>query len=744
MNIHKSVPKRIIIALLLLSLIISVENSNSEDNATLFKKGIVPYGASYLPEPLKSSVVKWIAEHFDWSVGGPDVTVYNPDIVWTTYQTIIGTYSNEIPRIKDYAEAHGWGFEDMLLHMKINFQAKNPWKMMDKFGCFEGKNGVLTERYSSFGNKVVDKTKEAYDDKAADVDFTNVLYVGYEEPFDEINFLLSTKGKDVQARWEYWNGTNWSNLDVDDGTKVFKKNGTVRFIPPADWERTVINNSSNKWWVRLYIQCAGKYPVASRIFGDDWHVSLTNNLLCRGWDSNSPNIINRGTPVEYNPNPPENASARFRYQSRATGYWGPDYIFYNPANIQGGIRTAAKYVADKTITALQKTKSNGVMFDSADGTPSVGITTPSQAAKNSDFVDQTADTWNSVSKARYSDVHKFIREVLPNTLVGINAYPYRKEFIQAGDFALYEYHSFVRQTNSPRKITLKEDKADSLYSYDNYLEQNNPKGVKGLFIYSDVVEYDPRNFYWDRSNRGPITALTKHYIAMNENTYFIYYTQGGYIYAYSDEVFYYKAEAVLQRPLKIDLPNNLKYIYGDDFSQLVSIPYFGMRVKIGDDILYVKKVDNETLTTESPIRKDYGIGEKIKIIGMIHQSVDPLPPLSDIYRWSYYFPAMDVDIGMPDVSGHNKGKYDLMWVKGKDIGGGPDVWKRDFTNAIVLHRTAFHGTPAIYYETYSMPINLHKVYYPLRADGTTAEGIKKISLRAGEGVILMKYPVEGK
>ncbi|MDQ7837675.1 MAG: hypothetical protein RDU59_04180 [Thermodesulfobacteriota bacterium] len=745
MNIHKPVPKRIIIAFLLLSLIISVENSNSEDNATLFKKGIVPYGANYLPEPLKSRVVRWIAEHFDWSVGGPDVTGYNSNVVWTTYQTIIGTYSNEIPRIKDYAEAHGWSFEDMLLHMKINFQAKKPWNMMDKFGCLEGKNGVLVKYRGLLGDRIVDRTKEAYDINLGNVEFGNELYIGYEEPFDEINFLLSTEGKDVEARWEYWNGTSWSNLDVDDGTKVFKKNGTVRFIPPADWERTVINNSRNKWWVRLCIQGAGTYPVASRIFGDDWHASSTNNLLCKGWDPNSPNIINRGTPVEYNPNPPENAGARFRYQSRATGYWGPNYIFYNPANIQGGIRTVAKYVADKAIPAIKKSNAKALMFDTADGTLSVGITTPSQAAKNSDFVDQTSDTWKSVSKARYSDVHKFIKEALPNTLIGANASPYLKDFVSLGDWVLYEYHTFVRQSSSPRRILLEDGAKESFASYDHFLKENNPRGIKGFFIYNDTVDYDTkRNFHWDRSNRGPMVALTKHYIGMNENTYFVYYTQGGYIYAFSDEVFYYKAEAVLQRPLKIYLPNNLKYIYGDDFSQLVSIPYFGMRVKIGDDILYVKKVDNKTLTTESPIRKDYGIGEKIKVIGMIHQSVDPLPPLSDIYKWSYYFPAMDVDIGMPDVSGHNKGKYDLMWVKGKDIGGGPDVWKRDFINAIVLHRTAFHGTPAIYYETYSTPIKLNKVYFPLMADGTTAPGIEEVCLRAGEGVILMKYPVEGK
>jgi len=746
MSIHKLTFRKIIIVILLLNLAILARNSYSECGEGLFKKGIVPYGANYLPEPLKSEVTKWIAKKFDWSVGGPDVTVYNPDMIWSTYQTIIGIYSNELPKIKDYAESHGWVFEDMLLHIKINFQAKKPWNMMDKFGCFEGKNGVLVRHRGLLGDRIVDRTKEAYKTDLGNVEFGNELYIGYEEPFDEINFLLSTKGQGVKATWEFWDGQGWRKLDVSDGTRMFQEDGKVKFIPPINWKRKAINGSRNKWWVRLHIENAAKSPVALRIYGDDWHASPTNTKLCRGWDPHSPNIINRGTPVEYNPNPPENASARFRYQSRATGYWSPNYVFFNPADVQKGTRTAAQYIADRAILAIRKNKAKGVMFDSANGTLSLGITNLSNSVIYSDVADQTSDTWESVSKARYSDVYKFIKKALPNTLIGVNAYPCRKDFIEIGDWALYEYHTFVRQTGSPQKITLIEDRGSSFSSYDSFLKENNPKGIKGVFIYSDVLDYDGRrNIYWDRSSRGPMAALTKHYIGMNENTYFAYYTQGGYIYAYSDEIFYYKAKTVLTSPLKADSSNSLKYIYGKDFSQLTRIPYAGMLVKIGNDILQVDKIINKgTFTTKGAIRSDHAVGDAIRIIDVLHQAVDSLPSLSEIYKWNYYFPAMDVDIGMPDPQGHNKGKYDLEWRKGKDIGGGPNIWRRDFTNAIVLHRTAFNGTPAIYYETYSTPIKLAQVYFPLMADGITAPGIEEVCLRAGEGVILMKYPVSKK
>ena len=48
-------------------------------------------------------------------------------------------------------------------------------------------------------------------------------------------------------------------------------------------------------------------------------------------------------PLEYNPNPPAGATARFRYQARFGGAWAMNLQFGNPANIQRGQRAWANY-----------------------------------------------------------------------------------------------------------------------------------------------------------------------------------------------------------------------------------------------------------------------------------------------------------------------------------------------------------------------------------------------------------------
>jgi len=70
-----------------------------------------------------------------------------------------------------------------------------------------------------------------------------------------------------------------------------------------------------------------------------------------------------------------------------------------------------------------------------------------------------------------------------------------------------------------------------------------------------------------------------------------------------------------------------------------------------------------------------------------------------------------------------------------------NIWRRDFTKAIVLHRIESGYPRKRCFETYSEPLALGGTYYPLLADGSTGAAITSIQLRAGEGAILMKSPV---
>ena len=112
--------------------------------------------------------------------------------------------------------------------------------------------------------------------------------------------------------------------------------GAVKFNPPSNWKPTVVNGSRSKYWVRMSVTGATTSPVLSKVFGDDWFSHYgTNN--CRGWNKTDSHRINVGLGnLEYNPTPPATATARFRYQARATGSWAHNYTFMNPTNIQNG------------------------------------------------------------------------------------------------------------------------------------------------------------------------------------------------------------------------------------------------------------------------------------------------------------------------------------------------------------------------------------------------------------------------
>jgi hypothetical protein len=75
------------------------------------------------------------------------------------------------------------------------------------------------------------------------------------------------------------------------------------------------------------------------------------------------------------------------------------------------------------------------------------------------------------------------------------------------------------------------------------------------------------------------------------------------------------------------------------------------------------------------------------------------------------------------------------------------VWRRDFTNAIIIDRVLHDNTLAGELELAGPAIGLvdpsHKLYgpyYQLYSDGTTGPPITSLTLRGGEAAILMKHP----
>ncbi|HBI33910.1 MAG TPA: hypothetical protein DEA43_03635 [Candidatus Moranbacteria bacterium] len=610
--------------------------------------GVLDYNANS-----SDAVIAWIRDHFKFKISGRNPN--DASIHWDNYFDIYGPGSiGDLINMKNWAADNGVSYEEMLLHAKINFTSSvNPaWSQMDKFDNFEGANGILR---TADDVTYTDLTSAAY---SSSVTWQNTMYVGYEEAFDQINFVFSTPGSGITKVWEYWNGSSWATLSVTDGTNSFSTNGQILFTPPSNWSRKIINNSRSKYFVRCRITAVTTNPITSSVKGDNW-LRGAGNLL-RGWDSTSGTVVNSGE-LKYNPSPPEGSLAKFPYQARIA-YWSNNHFVANPADFQdiSGVstRTWAKYVAYRINSSVTSSGATGLMCDDGErNVVSDGITSTS-----TDLVDKTSNTWDVESTNKYQDIVTYTHLLNPAIQVGINAQT--KALVKIGDWNVAEYHTFNWKTGNPTGIAI----SGTVMTYDDYLPENNPAGTKGLLLYQDTQDTVPTiGATWERGNRGPMAALSKHYIGANENTYFSYYTKGGYIYSDTDEV-------------------------------------------------YLK--DSTVLHQSSP---DFVV-----------------PSASLVQRWGTYFPAMGIDVGVPDVSGYNSGIRNMVWMLGTEIGGVQNVWRRDYTNAIVLHRPASWNTTISEYDTYSTPMDLGGTYYPLSADGTFGAGITQIALRAGEGAILMK------
>ena len=88
---------------------------------------------------------------------------------------------------------------------------------------------------------------------AGTADRTPALYLGFDAPFpvDRLSLyfdLAEERGADRPAlEWEFWGGSGWRRLAVEDGTRHLAFPGTVSFIGPADSEPLVRFGVERSW-----------------------------------------------------------------------------------------------------------------------------------------------------------------------------------------------------------------------------------------------------------------------------------------------------------------------------------------------------------------------------------------------------------------------------------------------------------------------------------------------------------------
>ena len=131
-------------------------------------------------------------------------------------------------------------------------------KSFDKVFCFD----------QSAGTQFQDKTTEASNTTTADVfhttsnglvkDVNDILYLGMDNKFNLVRFVLSTSGITGQVSWQYWNGNTWFNFTPNSGAYHLDSSPKMVILwqdllsAPADWQQTSVN-SVTKFWVRALV-----------------------------------------------------------------------------------------------------------------------------------------------------------------------------------------------------------------------------------------------------------------------------------------------------------------------------------------------------------------------------------------------------------------------------------------------------------------------------------------------------------
>jgi hypothetical protein len=768
-----------------------VDQKNRSGRAS-FALGNAPNRTMQWPHSVKSAAIpylwsitttEWLRQNFDILFNGnPDLSsssdIYPANVIYTNGA---GWYPNgtTLKFVVDVATARGWAnYEDVFLHAIADYATPNgpTWHGMDQFDIWDKdpdylngggvnpravRNGVLLYHNGSFSDVSVGIYMQKGPYTIANGD---QLFIGYTEPFDLMNFNLAVGRADGAVSWSYWNGSAWVDLTIDQGdsTAGLSSSGTVQFTPPATWQQTSVNNSHAKWWVRLSIDGASTSPQIAQLAGDNWlSASATcnpNACNARGWNATDPHRVNIGLGnLEYNPTPPPNATARFRYQARGTGYSAANYLTGNPNSVDpktGDVMMAQAKAAESeaavTYYSTMGQYGNGDFFDNIGGRNY-------WTSDNSDL--PPGKTIDDGFPQMFQQMAPLIQAAFGNDFT-----------ISANLNCLGTCLAGVLAQTS---MSLQERTAVSTifghyYYATNYMDPfavGTYKRVLGFFdTYHFQALYDPCAFntpyhcpsyhYWAQNDLSPMHTLAGYLMGMNNNTVFEYNTQGWY-YGLTDEVFVMNtASTTLAEPVVTDIddtPQSIHVVDGSSFQDTHSLRYV---LKIGNDWITAtpgSDINHYNLNTGYGtvyLTQDYPIGTTVQSAVVKHIMKNGMPAYNNVFLWGTWFPAMKADFGQPDANGFNGGNRGV-WYTGAQIGGSadcgngncPPLERRDFTKALVLQRAMADYEPNEW-ETPSKVIQLPSCpgcqWRRLHADLTLDPASTTVTLTGQESAIFMK------
>ena len=128
---------------------------------------------------------------------------------------------------------------------------------------------VSPATYIDYTADVTDDLNTTYADLAS-FPTSGFLYVGSESKFGIMSIGMRT------GTWgwgfsymnintsvlyaTYWNGSDWTNLAIDDrtmlGGKTLAQSGNIVFVIPEDWTVKTVNGVASKYWIRFHVGAA--------------------------------------------------------------------------------------------------------------------------------------------------------------------------------------------------------------------------------------------------------------------------------------------------------------------------------------------------------------------------------------------------------------------------------------------------------------------------------------------------------
>lgn len=779
--------------------------------------GITLYGvnSTTVPSGMQPSFDAWLFGNFKLVIGGGiDMSAYRgPNNGWTTYVDTEIYLPAIYKHVLGTAATQGWADpEGPLLHMITDYSTTTPFSGIDQFDAYEQDritgqgNPVWAVRgvFTLVGSTYTDVTVRAYCPTTVPlgggpcgsytpnpITVSDRLLIGYQVPFDTVNFTVNTGRSGGAVTYQYWNGSAFATLTpASDTTSGLTTTGTVTFLPPLDWVPSVKNGSQSKYWVQVTVSGAGKShnPIIGKVYGDNLLTSCSvgTGHCNRGWKPSAclSGHINAGTPVEYCGTPAAGSTARFRQQARTLGYGVYNDFFPNPANTQGGQITWAYVQAERTAAQLALigfTGLNGVIIDDS-GSPPQGQT-PTFVSTNSEL---GSTTFTAASATELASLHVLLTATHgssptwydgQNTNASVTYQPVAAAMNYAESEAGNQVESsYSLLTDMP--LFMCTDSAWCPGTSTSHNPNHTLWWMKTLnnseFGLWDHNGTALANYHsWDMAQRGPSNALAMFHLIKNPNI-LMGYNPAGFVYVGYDDYYVWVTSArTLAAPITASTCSGTCSISLSGALETSTCPGTltqACPIRIGGangDIVGTTSYSGTMLTTKSvsssqALLNSYSAGASIEYAVLRHQSQD-IPLHSPIMQYGYFFPAMSVYLGTPDATygfDHPCTGNGVIVTGGCIAATGPAIsgnpaacatgnhcsplLRRDFTggtygDAIVLLRpsTIYNTrTASTEYDTYSVSYSLPGTYYQLMADGTVSSTpLTSVTLRGGEAGI---------